>query len=123
PVVLHFDVIIAFAEDVFELFGLPGGFIESVREQERRRNSGQASRQRNQSFAMSRQQFFVDTRFVVVALCERERRELGEILIPGKIFGEQDYVIRAFLSRGIAAIGVLASGDVGFHADDGFDAG
>src|SRR6185503_20826879 len=74
PVVLHFEVIITLAENVFELFGLAGGFFEFFREQERRRNAGEARRQRNQPFAMRRQQFFVDARLVVVALCERERR-------------------------------------------------
>src|SRR5712692_8826835 len=71
PVVLNFEIVVAPAEYVFKLFRLARGFVEFVGEQQRRRHSRKAGGERDKPFAVRRQQFFVDARFVVVAVSER----------------------------------------------------
>ncbi len=74
---------------------------------------------------MGGEQFFVDARFVVVALEVGGGGEANEVAVAGFVFGEEDEMIVnvAAAAGGGFLFEAAAGGDIHFAADDGLDAG
>ena len=71
---------------------------------------------------MLRENFFVDARFVIVALDVGVGDKFDEVFVAGLVFGEEDEVVVNVFAAGTAFLFETRTGrDVNFAADDGLD--
>ena len=134
PVILQFDEQVVLAEDLLQSSGLVEcAFLVAV-EQRLQHVPTEAPGGGDQSIGVLLEQLPVDPRLVVVALEERQARELDQIAIAGFVLGQQgEVVVELFAAFGVAArvvdaaasgrpFGAVVVGHVGLGADDRLDA-
>ena len=121
-VVLHFQIEIAFAEEVAVPQGGLFGAVVIAGEQRARDLARQARRQRDQPLVVFRQQLFVDPRLGIEALRPRLADHGDQVAVALFVFAKQHQVMPLCVEPA-RFVEPAARGHVAFAADDRLDAG
>ncbi len=120
-VVLHFEVEVAFAEDLQEVARGGLGFLLLVADDLLVDLALEAGRQADEPLAVLAEQLLVDAGLVVEALEVGRRGELQEVPVPRLVSRQEHQVIAAAAAR--SAVQAAALRHVGLDADDRLDLG
>ena len=119
-VVLHFEVEVAFPEDLQKLAGGGLGLALAMGHDVLVDLPLEAGGEADEPFAVPAQQRLVDARLVVEAFEIRRRGELQEVPVARLVLREKHEMVAAPLAG--RAVVQVSLGHVGFHADDRLDA-
>ena len=120
PLVLDFEVEVAFAEDVLVLAGCGSGFFVLASHERLAKLTAQAAGESNQPFRMLSQVILADAGVTVEAMQAGLTGEPDQVPITFFVFGQHQQVI-VFVVGSIGAM-VLGLAHVEFAAEDGLDA-